>query len=190
MGPRQAFGVVGDAVGEREDEADLRRLLASLERRGLVREGLSRWGHPAVRDIGPNRQPQRRMDSSALQRRFVACAYGTPSPGADLCASWVEQGFSRLGMGVVLGDAAELYASYCHYSDTADLKVGMIVAVPAHPLSAQGMAHGHVGIYIGDGLVADSVSGSVREVPLSLWLSAYGLMTDPRWGWLGSIGLG
>jgi cell wall-associated NlpC family hydrolase len=129
------------------------------------------------------------MDASTLQRRLVACAHATPSPGDDLCASWVEQAFSRLGLGVVLGDAAHLYDSYCHYADTADLRVGMVVAVPRHPFSPQGTRHGHVGLYVGDGTVMDSADGRVRKVPLELWTSAYGLMDEPRWGWLGSIGL-
>ena len=165
------------------------RLIEKLRERGLVDGWLSKWGQPALRRIGEGHEPQRLMDASALQRRFTACAYGTPSPGVGLCASWVEQAFSRLGLGVVLGNAAQLYDGYCHYTDTADLKVGMIVAVPSHPFSAQGLVQGHVGVYLGDEEVMDAVGEDVRKVPLTLWLSAYGLMTQPRWGWLGSIGL-
>ncbi|MBO7675234.1 MAG: hypothetical protein J6S63_09540 [Atopobiaceae bacterium] len=165
------------------------QLLRRLRQRGLVEGSRSVWGKPAWRAIEPGHEPQALMDASALQRRFLACAHGTPCTGQDLCASWVEQSFSRLGLGVVLGSAAELYNGYCHYDDSVDLKVGMIVATPAHPYSAQGLRHGHVGIYAGDCLVMDSVESGVRTVPLDLWLSAYGLMADPRWGWLGSMGL-
>lgn len=165
------------------------RLVSSLEKRGFVAQGRSKWGEPVLRTIPAGHEPQRTRDASALQRRFVACAHGTPSPGDELCASWVEQAFSRLGLGVVLGDAAYLYQSYCHYDDPADLLVGMIVAVPQHPYSVQGTIHGHVGLYIGNDLVMDSIEGRTRKVPLTLWLSAYGLMAPPRWGWLGSMGL-
>ena len=165
------------------------RLLADLVQRGFVSKGRSRWGEPALRTIPAGHEPQRTKDASALQRRFVACAYATPSPGDDLCASWVEQAFSRLGLGVVLGDAASLYRSYCHHDDPANLLVGMIVAVPQHPYSLQGSIHGHVGLYVGDDTVLDSVDRRIRKAPLSLWLSAYGLMAPPRWGWLGSMGL-
>ena len=65
----------------------------------------------------------------------------------------------------------------------------MIVAVPSHPFSAQGLAQGHVGVYLGDEEVMDAVGEDVRKVPLTLWLSTYGLISEPRWGWLGSIGL-
>jgi hypothetical protein len=165
------------------------QLLERLRSRGLVEGDRSIWGRPALRLIEPGHEPQALMDASALQRRFLACAHGTPCTGQDLCASWVEQAFSRLGLGVVLGSAADLYNGYCHYDDTADLKVGMIVATSAHPFTAQGLHHGHVGVYAGDGMVMDSVETGVRKVPLHLWLSAYGLMEDPRWGWLGSMGL-
>lgn len=165
------------------------QLLAGLTRRGFVHGNRSRWGEPALRTITAGHEPQRTKDASALQRRFVSCAYATPSPGDDLCASWVEQAFSRLGLGVMLGDAAHLYQSYCHYDDPADLLVGMIVAVPRHPYSPQGIVHGHVGLYIGNNMVMDSIEGRTRKVPLDLWLSAYGLMAPPRWGWLGSMGL-
>jgi hypothetical protein len=65
----------------------------------------------------------------------------------------------------------------------------MIVAVPQHPYSVQGTIHGHVGLYLGDDAIMDSVEGRTRKVPLALWLSTYGLMAPPRWGWLGSMGL-
>lgn len=172
-----------------DSNAEASRLLAQLQERGLVEGELSRWGQPALRTIRTGHEPQTSKAASALQRRLVACAHGTPAPGDDLCAAWVEQTFSRLGLGVVLGDARSLYDSYCHYTDTADLLVGMVVAVPRHPYSVYGGAHGHVGFYVGDGMVMDAVAGEVRHVPLSLWLSAYGLMDEPRWGWLGSIGL-
>ena len=172
-----------------DDAAPEQRLLSVLRERGFACGMLSRWGQPALRVVPAGHEPQRTADASALQKRFVACAYATPSPGEDLCASWVEQAFSRLGLGVVLGNAAELYHGYCHYTDAADLKVGMIVATSAHPFTAQGMAYGHVGLYVGDDLVLDSVGEGVRKVPLALWLSAYGLVAEPRWGWLGSIGL-
>lgn len=168
---------------------DEQRLLQALSDRGYVDGELSVWGQPAIRHIAAGHEPQRLMDASALQRRFVACAHGTPSTGDDLCASWVEQAFSRLGLGVVLGSAAELYDWYCHHTDLAELKVGMIVATSSHPFTLDGRRHGHVGLYVGDNMIMDSVAGEVRKVPLELWLSTYGLMAEPRWGWLGSMGL-
>lgn len=164
-------------------------LMSDLERRGFVCNGRSKWGISMPVCIQAGHEPQRLMDATALQRRFIACAHATPSPGTELCASWVEQSFSRLGLGVVLGSAAELCRGYCHYSDTADLKVGMIVATEAHPYTAGGLRNGHVGVYAGNDEVLDCADNRIRRVPLELWLTAYGIMSAPRWGWLGTIGL-
>ncbi|MDO4538108.1 MAG: hypothetical protein Q4B54_08095 [Coriobacteriales bacterium] len=164
------------------------RLLASLCERGFVRGTTSRWGRDVL-DFDHVGQAQELMAATARQRRLIACAHGTPCPGDDLCASWVEQTFSRMGYGVVLGDAAALYNSYCHYTGLDELKVGMIVATSAHPYTPAGLKHGHVGLYAGDDKIMDCAAGAVRTVPLELWLITYGLIGEPRWGWLGSIGL-
>ena len=174
----------GSAPGSAQE-----RLEAELQRRGISRGDTSIYGQTVRRTIEPGHEPQRLMDATALQRNLVACAYATPSPGENRCAAWVEVVFGRLGICMVGGDALELYQSYCPLTDTADLKVGMIVAVPAHPFSLGARGFGHVGLYIGDGKLMDSVAGEVRTVPLELWLTAYGVMAEPRWGWLGSIGL-
>lgn len=165
------------------------RLRSWLQAHGHVQGNRSRWGRVIPTEPHPTGVPQPLMDASALQRRFVACAHATPAPGPDLCASWVEQAFSRLGFGVVLGDAAHLYDSYCHHIRLNELKVGMIVAVSRHPFAPQGRIHGHVGLYAGDDTILDAVEDQIRTTPLSLWLTAYGLMSEPRWGWLGSMDL-
>ena len=168
------------------------RLLAALGERGLLADdGVSSvFGEPVWREVPAGHEPQALMDAGALQRRLVECASGTAPMGEGLCAAWVERAFSRLGMGYVSGDARELYEGFCHLTDTRDLLVGMIVACGRHPYGAGGWDHGHVGLYAGDGVVMDCVDGSVRRVPLGLWLSVYGVASEPRWGWLGAIALG
>ena len=167
------------------------RLLAALSARGLLAAdgATTTFGLPAWREVPTGHEPQALMDAGALQRRLVECAHGTAPMGEDLCAAWVERAFSRLGMGYVSGDARGLYDGFCHLTDTRDLLVGMIVAVGRDPYGAGGWDYGHVGLYAGDGVVMDCVGGRVREVPLELWLSAYGVASEPRWGWLGAISL-
>ena len=168
-----------------------RRLLATLAERGILAEGGERtvYGQPAWREVPAGHEPQALMDATALQRQLVACAHGTVATGEDLCAAWVERVFSRLGTGLVAGDARELYEGFCSRTDTRELLVGMICAVGRHPFGASGWDHGHVGIYVGDGMVMDCADGRVRSVPLALWLSAYGVASEPRWGGLGAISL-
>lgn len=167
------------------------RLLAYLRGRGLLRDGTAAtvYGQPALRRITPGHEPQALVDATTRQKRLVEYAYSTPATGENSCAAWVELVFSRFGHGMVIGHAFEVCDGYCSLTDTADLRAGMLVAVPRHPLDADGLRYGHVGIYVGDSLVRDCVGTGVRTVPLELWLSAYGVMAEPRWGWLGSISL-
>lgn len=167
------------------------KLLAALGERGLLApDGATTvYGQPAWREVPAEREPQRLMDAGVLQRRLVECAHGTAATGQDQCAAWVERVFSRLGTGLVAGDAAALYEGFCSRTDPRDLLVGMIVAVARDPYGAAGWDHGHVGIYVGDGTVMDCADGRVRSVPLELWLSAYGVASEPRWGWLGAVAL-
>lgn len=168
-----------------------KRLLAALDARGMLSEdgATTIFGRPAWRDV-PVGETQALMDASALQRRLVACAAGTVPMGTDQCAAWVERAFSRLGLGYVSGDARALYEGFCSRTNPRELLVGMICAVGRIPYGTGGWDHGHVGLYVGDGEVMDCVDGHVRRVPLALWLSAYGVASEPRWGWLGGIGLG
>lgn len=170
-----------------------RRLIDRLQRSNLIQKAgdppTTIYGEPAWRAVAPGREPEPLMAGSTRQRDLVASAHGTPTTGEDLCAAWVEAVFSRLGLGIVVGNARELYERWCRDADTRALKVGMIVAVPAHPYSAAGLAWGHVGLYVGDGMVMDCADARVRTAPLEAWTSAYGVMAEPRWGWLGGIAL-
>ena len=147
-------------------------------------EPLTIYHQPAWRAIDPERKPQALMDASARQRDL------TPAAEADQCAAWVERVFLRMGLGVVTGDASALYHAWCQSSDTRCLRVGMIVAVPAHPYGAGGRSWGHVGLYLGDSRVRHCTDGRLVDAPLELWTSVYGVMAEPRWGWLGGIALG
>ena len=128
----------------------------------LEAEPLTIYHQPAWRAIDPERKPQALMDASARQRDLVALAHATPAAEADQCQS----------------------------SDTRCLRVGMIVAVPAHPYGAGGRSWGHVGLYLGDSRVRHCAYGRLVDAPLELWTSVYGVMAEPRWGWLGGIALG
>ena len=172
------------------------RLLASLNRRGLLAPAdaagaapMTIYGQPAWRSIPPGHEPQPLMEGTRRQRDLVVSAHATPPTAPDQCAAWVELVFARLGIGRVTGDASGLYHSWCHEADTRGLLVGMIVATPSHPYGCGGRSWGHVGLYAGDGSVMHCNDGKVLTAPLELWISAYGVMAEPRWGWLGGIAL-
>lgn len=153
---------------------------------------LTKWGQPAWREVPAAGEPggtQALTDASSRQTRLVELAHAVPQTGDDACAAWIEDIWASLGMGAVAGHARDLYERYCTSEDLAELKVGMAVAVPATPYSTGGLRHGHVGLYVGDGMVMDCAASTVRRVPLDLWLSTYGVMAEPRWGWLAHIDL-
>lgn len=173
------------------------RIAQQLARRGLLAaDGKTTvFGKPAVRLVSKGAAgsgvagPQRLDDATPPQRRLVSFAYATSWTGANSCAQWVEQVFSRMGFGVVCGDAYQLCRNYCSRTNPSQLKVGMIVGVEHHPFGANGLTYGHVGIYVGDCQVRDCSDTGLRTSPLDAWLSVYGAMDDPRWGWLGGIAL-
>lgn len=125
--------------------------------------------------------------SGGLGSVLSACE-STPSPGEGLCAAWVSNVFVNAGYGFIGGDACDMYANYCYSSDQGALQPGMIIAVSTWPGSVAGQIYGHVGIYVGGGVVMDNV-GYIRSISLSSWISTYGASVTPRWGWLGGIAL-
>lgn len=136
-----------------------------------------------------------RVDPSSIvsgatgsQQAVINACYSTPSPGAGLCAWWVEDVFERAGVGSWGGNACDLYNYYCYSSDTGAIQPGMIVAVSTYPSSGLGAIYGHVGIYIGGGMLMENI-GYINTTSLSSWIANYGGYVTPRWGWMGGVAL-
>lgn len=125
--------------------------------------------------------------ASDRQKAVVDACHRTGWPGSGLCATWVSRVFENAGYGYFGGNAEDQFAWWCHSSDRSELKVGMIIAVDDSPTSHWG----HVGIYIGDNKVMESVSAGVVETDLDSWISYNGRNgAEPvRWGWCGGIDL-
>lgn len=175
------------------------RLIEKLEHKRMLEQGcsadgepLTKWGQPVWRPVPPCGEtgaPQAAMDASTMQKRVVEIAYSVPQSGDNACAAWVEAVWAWMGFGHICGHAFDLYERYCASINLAELKVGMVVAVPEVPYSANGLRYGHVGLYAGDNTMMDCAASEVRRVPLDLWLSTYGIMREPRWGWLAHLDL-
>ena len=125
---------------------------------------------------------------SGSQRNVISFAYRVGSPGAGLCAMWVSQVFSAAGMGYPSGNACDMYYAWCHSSNKSDLKPGMVIAVPSHAGTRAGRIYGHIGIYVGNGVVRENI-GYVATTSLDRWISYYSSITTPRWGWCMGIPL-
>jgi hypothetical protein len=123
-----------------------------------------------------------------LERKMAAvvrAAKATPGTGEGWCAQWVANAYRNAGYGTVKGDACDMFAAWCTSSNREELKPGMLVAVPTHSLTEAGRIYGHVGIYIGDGLIMDNVE-TVRTMSLDTWLATYQTTTAAKWGFANS----
>ena len=116
----------------------------------------------------------------------ISSCYSTPSPGAGLCAGWVTQVFANAGIGWWGGNANDQYNSWCYSSDRGSLQPGMIIAVSSHPHTSAGRIYGHVGVYVGGGMVMDNI-GYIRSCSVDYWCDFYGQTVTPRWGWFGGV---
>lgn len=120
--------------------------------------------------------------ASVAQKRIVQSCHSTPSPGLNWCAAWVSLVYSNAGLGYLGGNACDMYYAHCTSSNKADLKVGMIVAVPSSPFGQLGLLFGHVGIYVGDGKVMHNVGG-IATIDVDEWIEKYAFNCTARWGW-------
>ena len=117
-------------------------------------------------------------------------AYSTPSTRAGHCAGWISNVYSKAGFGSVDGNADDMYHRWCDSSDTAQIAEGMIIAVPTHGNTRAGRIYGHVGIVVqhddGSFWVRHS-TGVIEEDSLSDWISFYGDLCYPSWGFANDI---
>lgn len=127
-------------------------------------------------------------DANAAQKRLVDIAYSVPSPGYNLCSEWISRVFNAAGYGYADGDACDMFWAYCRDSNRANLKVGMIIAVPSHSNTWAGSIWGHIAIYIGDGKVIENI-GRINVRGLDDWVNYYGTTYTPLWGWYRNIAL-
>ncbi len=127
--------------------------------------------------------------ASSRQKRIASIAWAEPTTPYGWCAMWVHNVFEEYGIDDVYGNACDLYYDYCTSSDPLKLKVGMIVAVSRHPGTPGGQVYGHIGIYVGDGVVLDS-AGEVRVWCAEDWSDSYDGWVPAKWGWYGDRRLG
>ena len=113
---------------------------------------------------------------------IVAATSRVSSPGGGLCAMWVSQVYQAAGCGYPGGNANDMYYNFCTSSNRGSIEPGMIVAVPRHNHTDAGRIYGHVGIYLGGGMVRHNI-GTIATWSLDQWISYYGTLATPRWGW-------
>ena len=143
---------------------------------------------------------------------IIDAVYRTPATGAGYCAAWVTQVLQNAGVLTYninnlrptyysyastsgLADswyadstgfnANDYWAYVCYSSDINDLQPGMVVATRSS-FTYLGRQFGHVGIYIGDGLVVSSI-GYLETISLDEWEKRYNnveMGSSIAWGFL------
>ena len=107
----------------------------------------------------------------------------TASMGPGMCAAWVTKVFQNAGVSSACGDACDMYYKWCTSNNRDELKPGMIIATPSLGGSADALRYGHIGIYVGNGKVWQSLSGVVKESNLDDFLDMMNAVSEARWGW-------
>ena len=128
------------------------------------------------------------------QKDIVNACSRVSWPGASLCATWTSRVYAAAGHpcsgngNSVLGHqgyGASYYPSRAT-TDLSQIKVGMLVSAQFGSNTAAGNTYGHVGIYIGDGMVMASVNSGIRTISLSEWVSQNGrgwVVCGYPWDW-------
>ena len=120
-----------------------------------------------------------------ISERIVAAANEsvTPWPGEGLCQAWVRAVYRNAGLGDVgYATAADAYRANVVSTSMDNIPIGAAVYG-----SGTGYA-GHVGIYIGNGMVVDSVSSGIKTQTIEEWVQWQvnsGNYIDGKNGWLG-----
>ena len=126
--------------------------------------------------------------TTGSQQAVISACHSTPSPGPGYCAAWVSDVFANAGLGFGGGNADDMYYAWTTSSDRSKLKPGMIVAVSTHSHTVAGSIYGHIGIYIGGGVMMDNV-GYIRTISVNEWIDYYSTTVTVRWGWFMGIEL-
>jgi len=121
-------------------------------------------------------------DPNEAQQAIVAAARTTSA--AAYGSKWVSDVYQNAGLGTFTGNACDFYAKYCTSSDQGELEAGMVIAVSR---DASDPTYGDSAIYMGNGNVCQCTGGAVKTMTLSAWMSSYGTLVTPKWGWLGNL---
>lgn len=128
------------------------------------------------------------MESEAneIQIRIAEIAQNSSAYGIiakpGFCLAWVNSVYEAAGAKTERKDCAYCSGYYFGVSkDFSNVPLGAAVYGESYD-SADGRIYGHVGIYIGNGMVADNI-GRVRITTLQQWITTY---PDGCWGWTSS----
>ena len=104
-----------------------------------------------------------------------------------MCAAWVTGVYQVAGASEIpYGDAIDMWNTYQNTGSTSMDNIPPGAIVCGSGSGYMGSLYGHVGIYIGDGMVANNV-GHFSIESLSNWISWQTATCQGHTGWIGWI---
>lgn len=127
-------------------------------------------------------------DVNAKQQALLDACQQVGFPGPSLCATWVSRVFAKAFGGYISENGNGYYRRMLNPSkNKGDLRVGMVIACE-QTSTKMGKLYGHVGIYVGDGMVMHSTSdrGVVVDT-VDRWIELFPAPSpspnEYGWGW-------
>lgn len=119
--------------------------------------------------------------TTELSEAIVKAAKEEPASGAGYCQRWVYRVYKRAGIVENPSPSAyEAYKKYCQSTSKDNIPVGAAV----YGTGRNSGGAGHVGIYVGNGMVMDNV-GNINTSKLEDWILWQTDTIGGKKGWLG-----
>ena len=183
---------------EKESESETNEKEEIKEKEQITRDATVKITSAQIRSTTAD------ISACKTQRAILDAAGNTvPSP-AGYCAQWVNSVYAAAGFSIS-GNACDLWAAYCSSNNRDDLQPGMLIAVKKSSTdpSADGYTYGHIGIYLGNGMVADchttkyieetdtqiitNEAGTLSVWTLDAWIASYDPYGTAAWGYPESV---
>lgn len=161
---------------------ELKRIMDEWGLRALDTMTVEEW----EQQIASGGKGQDYDSATDAQKRIADQARIEPFAGGGWCAKWVCNVFDHTGIAAPRLPRASDYMKFCHARlDASAVKVGMIVVTPS---SSTAPGIGHIGIYVGGGIIRSNEVGGVIDRTIDDWLGVY--TAAPSYvGWMSGIDL-
>lgn len=105
----------------------------------------------------------------------------------DMCAAWVTGVYQAAGAPVIpYGNAIDMWNTYSYTGSTSKENIPPGAIVCGSGSGYMGSLYGHVGIYIGNGMVANNIGAFSMET-LDSWCSWQSATCQGHTGWIGWV---
>lgn len=111
---------------------------------------------------------------------------GTYPCTSQMCGAWVSGVFDAAGLPYPTGDAIDFWNKWSYSGSTSMENIPVGAVVVGSGTGYMGSLFGHVGIYIGDGLVANNV-GYLSIETVEQWASWQSATCQGHTGWIGWV---